>query len=174
MALTGHWISFDCYSLSPSKGTMPIIAKGLLLYDFSFFRSLLPFSSCTLSLTLHWTGNTAPVWTAKNLYKTGPSASRGEREKCATWAPVLQHCPVVLGFSWLVLLGYLWVWVFLVLCLWGFCWFIFCFCWGVFCFGVFSQNYSKCIGFLSGYSTRFTSLLHRKREGLGPLSQNCF
>lgn len=43
--------------------------------------------------------------------------------------------------------------------------------WGVICFWLFCfffQNYSKCTGFLSGYSTGFTSLLYRKK-----VSQKC-
>lgn len=52
MALTGYLIAVDYYSLPIISDTIPIIAKGLLLYDFRFFRSPLPFSSCTLTLTL--------------------------------------------------------------------------------------------------------------------------
>lgn len=110
----------------------------------------------------------------KNLYRTGPSPSTAERENCATWAPALQHHAVVLGLSWLV--GFIDLFG---VCLWGglfgffsgeggggvvagWCVFIFV----LVCF--FSQNYSKCTGFLRGYSTGFTSL-YRKRASLSQL-----
>lgn len=89
-----------------------------------------------------------------------------EKEKRAAWARVLQQCSVVLGFSWLVLLVYLGFFV-------GGCLFIFC--WGGylvlgFCLGwfFFFQNYSKHTGFLSGFSTGFTSL-YRKSASLSEL-----